>query len=242
MKTTLRLYGIVLALLLVILLSAAPAQQKGKGKAGFGGFAGGAFGGNSLVMLAGNEAVQKDVGVNGDVAEKLNSLRDDLNAARQKEYQTSGINPQDFQNLTQEQRQKMNQIGNKLNEEFDPKVKTLLSADQVKRLQEIRLLAAWQNQGSPALLLADVASELKLSDEQRQKLNALTMEYTQKQRELFAGGFDQAAAAKMREERTAKALDVLTAEQKEKLTSLKGKPFDVSQLGGGFGGRRGKGN
>ncbi|HEY2411253.1 MAG TPA: hypothetical protein VGI40_03375 [Pirellulaceae bacterium] len=242
MKTSIRTFAAFLVLILVILLSAANAQQKGKGKGGGGGFGGGMFGGTNLVTLAGNESVQKELGVSGDLKDKLNSLRDDLNAARQKEYQTASINPQDFRNLTQEQRQKMNQIGNKLNDEFDPKVKALLSADQVKRLQQIQLQAAWQNQGPPALLQADVASELKLSDEQRQKLNALTMEYTQKQRELFAGGFDQAAAAKMREERTSKAMEVLTAEQKEKLNSLKGKQFDVSQLFGGFGGRRGKGN
>jgi Spy/CpxP family protein refolding chaperone len=242
MKTAMRfLSGFIVLMSVLVLAVPADAQQKGKGRGGFGGFTGGMFGGNSLVALAGNEAVQKDLGVNDDLKEKLNSLRDEINAALQKEYQTASINPQDFQNLTQEQRQKMNQIGNKLNDEFDPKVNALLSADQLKRLQEIRLQAAWQNQGPPALLLPDVASELKLTDEQRQKLNALTMEYTQKQRELFAGGFDQAAAAKMREERTSKALEVLTAEQKEKLNSLKGKPFDVSQLGG-FGGRRGKGN
>ena len=38
-------------------------------------------------------------------------------------------------------------------------------------------------------------------------------------------------------------MDVLTPEQKEKLNALKGSTFDVSQIrGGGFGGRRGKGN
>jgi len=239
MKATFQCLSGILVLLLAALLSVASAQQKGKGGGGFGG---GTFGNTNLVTLAGTEAVQKDVGVNADVAEKLNSLRDDINAARQKEYQVANINPQDFRNLTQEQRQKMNQIGNKLNDEFEPKVKAIVSADQLKRLQQIRLQAAWQNQGPPALLQAEVATELKLSDEQRQKLNALTMEYTQKQRELFAGGFDQAAAAKLREERTSKALDVLNAEQKEKLNSLKGNPFDVGQLIPGFGGRRGKGN
>ena len=88
----------------------------------------------------------------------------------------------------------------------------------------------------------EVAGELNLTDEQRQKLNALNMEFGQKQRELFAGGFDPAANAKLREERTAKTMEVLTADQKEKLNALKGSPFDVTQLGGGFAGRRGKGN
>jgi len=198
--------------------------------------------GNSLVMLAAVEAVQKDLGLSADTASKLTSLRDDLNAARQKEYQTAGINPQDFQNMSAEQRQKMTQIGTKLNDEFNPKLKGIVSADQYKRLQQISLQSGLRNQGPTALLVPEVASELKLTDDQRQKLNALNMEFTQKQRDLFTGGgFDQAAFTKLRDERTAKTMDVLTGEQKETLNKLKGSEFDVSQLGFG-GGRRGKGN
>jgi hypothetical protein len=243
MKTTIRFCSCVFALVLVILLSTADAQQKGKGRGNFGGFGGGLFGGTTFAALAGNESVQKELDVNAELKEKLNSLRDDINAARQKEYQSAGINTQNFQNLTQEQRQKMNQIGNKLNEEFDPKVKALLSADQLKRLKQIHLQVALQNQGPGAMNAAEVASDLKLSDEQRQKLNALNMEYAQKQRELFAGGFNAEANTKLREERMAKSMEVLTDDQKEKLTALKGKAFDASQLFSGFGGgRRGKGN
>jgi hypothetical protein len=241
MKRTVQFAIGACVIVLAVLVSVVPAQQKGKGPGNFGRFGGSAFF-NNLVTIAANEAVQKDAGIGGDVAEKLTSLRDDLNAARQKEDQIAGINRQDYQNMTAEQRQKMNQIAAKLNEEFEPKVKTIVSADQLKRLQQIRFQAAWQNQGPPALLIPEAASELNLTGEQRQKLNALTMEYTQKQRELFTGGFDQAAAAKMREERVSRTLDVLTAEQKEKLNVLKGSQFDVSQLAGGPGGRRGKGN
>ena len=69
----------ILRLLLVGLfsLSIASAQQKGKRGGGTFGF------GNSLVTIASVEAVQKDLGVSGDVTSKLNSLRDDLNAGRE---------------------------------------------------------------------------------------------------------------------------------------------------------------
>lgn len=224
----------VAAIATTLIVSTAFGQQKGRG--GFGGPL-------SPVIIAGNEAVQKDLGVSSDMAGKLTSLRDDMNAARQKEYQTAGINLQDFQNLTAEQRQKMAEIGNKLNDEFNPKLKAIISADQYKRLGQIQLQSNLRNIGPGALTTSEIATELKLTEDQKQKLNSLGAEFAQKQRDLFTGGgFDQTAFAKLRDERTAKTMDVLTGEQKETLNKLKGSDFDVSQLGLGFGGRRGKGN
>ena len=87
MKLTNRIVFSMAIVALALMLGTAWAQQKGKGR-----FGGGTFGfGNSLVTIASVEAVQKDLGVSGDVTSKLNSLRDDLNAARQKEYQSAGI-------------------------------------------------------------------------------------------------------------------------------------------------------
>ena len=134
----------------------------------------------SVVTLAADEAVQKDLGVSGDKASKLTSLRDDLNAARTKEYQTAGINPQDFQNRTNEQRQKMAEIGRKLDDEFNPKVKEVLSADQFKRLQQIQLQANLAFGGPVALNAPEVDSQLKLTEDQKQKLMAINMEFQQK--------------------------------------------------------------
>jgi Spy/CpxP family protein refolding chaperone len=236
MTRSLRILGGAGVVLMMVLVATASAQQKGKGRNfGFGGFGGG------LVSTAANEAVQKDLGVSSDLGAKITSLRDDYNAARQKEYQTAGINPQDFQNLSDEQRQKMGQISNKLSEEFDPKLKELLSADQLKRLNQIRLQSGLANVGPTAITAPEVANELGLTDEQRQKLNSLARELGQQARGGGGGGFDPAAFAKRREERIAKTEEILTAEQKEKLAKLKGSPFDVSQLTA-FGGRRGKGN
>jgi hypothetical protein len=236
MRVTKRVLFTVLVVTMALAVGTVSAQQKGR--RGGGGFFGG--GGNNLVTLAAVEAVQKDLGVSSDVAGKLTSLRDDLNAARQKEIQSAGINLQDFQNMTAEQRQKLTAIGNKLNDEFNPKVKALVSADQYKRLQQIQLQAALRNQGPPALTAPEVASELKLTDDQKKKLEDLNTEFLQKQRDLFGGGGGgQEAFAKLRDERTSKTMDVLTAEQKTKLETLKGSAFDVSQIGFG-GGRRGK--
>src|SRR5205823_5250452 len=123
MKRTQQFVMVLSILALAVTVGTSQAQQRGKG--GQRGFGGGMFaGGNSVVLISANEAVQKDIGASGDVASKLTSLRDDMNAARQKEYQSAGINPQDFQNMTNEQRQKMGEIATKLNDEFNPKVKS----------------------------------------------------------------------------------------------------------------------
>jgi hypothetical protein len=242
MKITSRIAFSVAVIAVATLASVATAQQKGKGKGGFGGF--GFGGGDSLVTTAASEDVQKDLGVSGDLVAKINSLRDDLTAARQKEYQTAGISPQDFRNMTNDQRQKMAEINTKLSEEFNSKVKALVSADQYKRLQQIQLQAGLAGvRFNPAVLTGkDVATELALAEDQRQKLIALAREFGEKQRDLFSGGnFDVAASAKLREDFTAKTMEVLNDTQKEKLKTLKGPEFDVSKLGFG-GGRRGKGN
>jgi Spy/CpxP family protein refolding chaperone len=222
----------------------AEAQQRGRGGFGFGGA------GRSLLDLAADEAVQKDLGVSSDTAGKITSLRDDYRAAARKEYETAGIDFQDFQNLSQDERQKlqskMADVSAKLNDEFTPKLKETLSADQFKRLKQIQV----QAQGASALTNADVAAELKLSDDQEKKLADLQAEYGRKSRELFTGGGDaQDRFAKLRtlgQERDKQAVEILTPEQKEKFAALKGSEFDVSQLRAGGrgnrGGRRGKGN
>jgi len=222
--------------LVAFLATTALAQQKGR-RGGFGG----GFGPTNMTSVAANEAVQKELGTSSDLAGKLTALRDDYRAAAAKEYQSAGINFQDFQNLTNDQRQKMAEIAIKLNEEFDPKVKDLVGADSYKRLQQIQLQANLRNQGPSTLTEKHVAAELNLTDDQKQKLNTLAGEFGRRQRELFTGGGGGGGEAftKLREERTAKTMEVLNADQKEKLKTLQGSPFDVSQLGFG-GGRRGK--
>jgi hypothetical protein len=231
------------AVMVAALAVSGEAQQRGRGGFGFGGQTA------SLVTIASNEAVQKDLGLSSDVASKLTALRDDYRAAVQKEYQDAGINFQNFQNQSNEERQrnaqKMAEINRKLTDEFNPKVKALLSADQLKRLAQIQLQANLRNLGPAALTTAatpEVAAALSLTNEQKEKLNAVRDEFAAKQRELFTGGnVDRQAMDKLRAERKTKAREILTAEQQQKLDELKGSEFDVAQINlFGFGGRRGK--
>jgi len=232
MKLFKQIFFLAIVGLVALGATTALAQEKGRRPGG------GGFGATSLSTIAANEDVQKELGISSDVAKKLTSLRDDHRAAVVKDYQTAGISLQNFQNLTAEQRQKMADIAVKLNEEFDPKVKELVGGESpFKRLQQIQLQTNLRFQGPSALTEKSVAAELSLTDDQKQKLNALSAEFGRRQRELQGGGGGE-AFTKLREERTTKTMEVLNDGQKEKLKALQGNPFDVSQLG--FGGRRGK--
>jgi len=245
MKRTSRALFLVAIVSLAMSAGSAIAQQKSEGTRESG-----ALRPDNIVNLAAIEAVQKDLGVSPDVASKLTLLRDEYRAAVEKEYQDAGINPRDYPNsMTDEQRRKYAEIGRKLDDEFIPKAKELLTADQNKRFQQIQFQYRLSSNGPRALLAPDVASELKLTDNQQQKPNALSSELSQKQNDLMAGvggqkgsggGFRVVGSAavaevrdglaKIREEHRTKAVEVLTAEQKESLTKLKGNEFDVSRI------------
>jgi len=71
--------------------------------------------------------------------------------------------------MTAEQRQKFSDIRKKNNDEFGQKGKELLSADQYKRFQQIHFQYLLR-QTERALRAPNVASELKLTDDQNIKL------------------------------------------------------------------------
>jgi Spy/CpxP family protein refolding chaperone len=236
--------SLVLALLVVATASAQEQGRRGRGGFGFG------FGRGqqSLVSLASQEPVQKDLGLSADAVSKVSSLNEEYRAAQRKEME--GISfPQNFRDLPENERaarieeytKKTTEATAKLNTEFTPKLKTIVGDDGLKRLKQIQL----QSQGAAGLTNADVAAELKINDEQKKKLADVDAEYNTKVRALGRDGDDQERAAKQRElrtERDTKALAVLTPEQKEKYNALKGPAFDVSTLRTGFGGRRGNNN
>ena len=231
-----------LSLIAVALVAAPVSAQQGRGRGMFG------RGGQSLMTLAGNEAVQKDIGLTD--ASKIQGLAGEYREAIQQEM--SGIDFQGLRDLPEAERAaKMRELtakseaaAKKVNETFEPKLKEALTAEQFKRLGEIRIQAI----GVAALADANVAKELGLKEEQSKKIADIQAESDRQRNTLMAGARDggnfQEVMAKVRElseQTVAKATDVLDAGQKEKFTALKGKPFDVSQLMG-RGGRRGNQN
>lgn len=189
---------------------------------------------NSLVSLAANEAVQKDLGCSADEMNRLRGFQDDYRAASQKELSSLGISFQNFRNITDAQREaagaKMAEVTVRLNNEYLPRLKRVLVPDQMKRLRQIQI----QVSGIDAMLEGDLAAELGLSEEQKKSLTAIRDEYSGKQSSLFRGDGDpQERNNKIRElseERDRKTSEVLTSDQNAKLLTLQGEPFDVSVL------------
>jgi hypothetical protein len=222
-------------LLAGLIVDVADAQQKGGRRGGFGA-------GNTLVSIAGREAVQTELGLDEAAKSKIEAIAEKYNTESREQMQ--GIFAGGFQNATAEERQKaqakMAEVARTLTAKYAPSLKEALKPEQFTRLQQI----AWQAAGAAALTEPDLVKELSITKEQQDKLAGLIREYADKQRGLFGGGADfQEIAAKTREltqQRDKMAGEVLTKEQSDKFAQLKGKPFDVSQLQGG--GRRRGGN
>lgn len=205
-----------------------------QGGRGFGMMGGGIF------FVAGNEAVQKEIGVDSAAASKLQRIVEGYRQDMRTEDERGGINLQALQDLKPEERDKIKEMNakrvaiiKKLNEKFVPQLKEALSAPQFERLQQI----GWQAAGSLAVVTdPHLAKELELSNDQIEKIAAINIEYQRKQRGLFTpegGGDFQAAFAKIQDlnkERDGKAMQILSKNQQEKLTNLKGTPFDLKLL------------
>jgi hypothetical protein len=191
---------------------------------------------NSLVGLAANEAVQKELGVAGDAAKKLQSLSDDYRAASQKETTALGIDFAAIADLPRAEQAAKNrevnatlaEVTRKLTAEFLPKLREVLNDEQLARLRQIQL----QAMGIDSYSEPEVVAALAFTDEQKRQLTDLKNEYFRRQQDVD-GDFQQrfARIREMNAERDKKAVELLSAEQQTQLTALYGKLFDTTQLG-----------
>lgn len=215
------------------LAGAANAQQPGGGRGGpggggfgGGGFGGGRGGGSSLLSLADNEAVQKELAVSDDAKAAVKKV----NEAYREELQKA-----------------MDEATKAVNSKMAPQVKEALTAEQFKRLQQIRIQALRDG----AYTDAEVVKALGLKKEQQDKIADISKVYGEKQRGLFTGGGGDngrpdftAMRAKMEDlnkEKESKINEVLTKDQQDKFKTLKGKEFDLASLQPRFGGPGGGG-
>ncbi|MFN0020345.1 MAG: hypothetical protein ACKVP0_18965 [Pirellulaceae bacterium] len=216
----------------LVLTTSLSAQGRGRG---------GGRGGMSPLMLAGNEAVQKEIGVTDDQKAKLTELGKEFQEASAKVRTDAGITGGGGGGArpTEEQIAKLTDGMKKVNETFTPKLKETLKPEQLERLQQI----AYQAAGPQAYSNPEVVKALEITKEQEEKIATVNKDFQEKMAAAFAGGAGGGpeAFAKLRTEQT-EALDkVLTKEQAEKWTALKGKKFDTAGLfGGGRGGPGGR--
>ncbi len=200
--------GAAVAVLLVVAVAVEAGAQQPPRRGG-----GRQFGGGPTNLLS-NEAVQQDLDLLPDQIAKI----EEANAARREAFGGGG------QNLSREERQAQFQ---EANEAYQTAIDSILSDGQKKRLDQIALQQRVQRGGiAGAFTSPEVSEALGLSEDDLAALREKARELEQELREKAAK--DRAAAVET-------LMKELSSDQTAAYKGLLGEPFDVSQLGGGFG-------
>jgi hypothetical protein len=229
---------VAIAALSMLCLNVQQANAQGRRGGGGGGMRGPQ--GVDDLTIARNAAVQKELSLKPEQAEKIKDLADDVREEITQQMASSGVNFQGLQDLSPEERQKkmaemqtkMAEVRKAINEKFMPKLAETLDKAQLKRVHEIAIQAA----GAQALLDAGVQKDLAVTAEQKDKLAALHKDFA-KQIEAVPRAERMAKMQEMREEQLAKSTELLTKDQQTQFASMKGKPFDLKALRPAGGGR-----
>jgi len=235
------MFGVALVLCFVATANA-QRPEGGRFGGGFGGFP-------SRLALLRIEAVQKELSLTPDQVTAIQKLQEELSPRRgggegERPRRRPGNENNDARlpapaerffvqqdqprrQPSDEDRQRFRQQAEERAKKEKEKLAEILKPEQLKRLNEIYVRVA----GVAALNDADVAKQLEITDEQKEKMAKVREETMTAMRELFTGGGDREAnRAKFEELRKSseeKTLAVLTDAQKKKFEELKGKPFDL---------------
>lgn len=191
------------------------------------------------VLLLTNEALQTELKITDD-------QKSSLKGVMEKSAEIAKMRAEAFSG-GQFDRTKMQEIQKEataLATEAKETVEKALTADQKKRIKQIDV----QRMGMGAFANEDVVKELKITDEQKEKVKAVTDEYNKESRDLrteygLGGrpmGGQRPDADKMAEytkkaealtaETMEKLMKEMTAEQQKMWKDMTGEPFDVSKL------------
>lgn len=224
-----------LLILILVLMVVAPtsAQRFGGGRGGGGprggggGFFGGPPGGGppSLFAAFRQEGAIEDLNLSEEQRTQLEELqtlaRPDRDAmAPFLEKMRSAETDEERQSIGAEM-QKMMQDRQT---EAEGKLKDVLNESQLNRTRELLL----QQAGTRALLRDDLAASVGLSDQQKQELESLLEQSNEARRNLgFRASREEREAVE--QEWNEKLTNVLTADQKQKFETARGKPLVVAQ-------------
>jgi len=245
MKLSRIVTGIFSVALLAFLVTDALGQDQGRrGRGGppgggpgggFGGF--GRGGGDPTMGLLRMDEVKAELQISPDQEEALTKLAEQGRGER-----PEGV---DFRNMSEEERNaffaKMQKEQQERNKKMKEQLEEVLLPDQMDRLNEIAL----QVRGVQALSDEKVAADLKITAEQKKRLEEVREELQQKSRdqmrELFTSGDREKmreAFAKIRQDMEDGILGVLSSEQQKEFEKMKGEKFDMPEGAGrgGFGG------
>jgi hypothetical protein len=185
----------------------------------------GQFGAGGGIQMLRIEEVQKELKMTPEQIGKLDAKQQEVRQALQEAFPGGG-NPQD---LSAEDRQKRVAKQQELQTKA---VNEILDTTQQKRYRQLEL----QQQGLIALTRKDVASELKLTEEQVTKLRKIQSDMGEETRAARQGVNVQQLSDEERQKLTAKtdeirkaagekAVAVLTDEQKKQWKEMQGEPF-----------------
>ena len=162
----------VFALAVTAIVAEPSFAQRQRGRGQFGGRQGG-----GIAFLIRNEAVQKELKMDKDQADKAAEAVKSVRDKHSDEFTK-------LRDLSQEERRaKMTELTKVINDETNAALETVLKPEQMKRLKELEL----QRAGLAALTRADVQKALALNDEQKGKIKTIAEESATKMRELMGG-------------------------------------------------------
>ena len=243
--------------LLFVTADAMRAQEEGakgrRGGGGFGGFGGG-FGRIDRNMLLGSEQVRKELKLNEEQSKKVEGILASHREAQMELFQGGRGNRDASDEERAKAREERTAKTTELGKKTEAKLAEVLDKKQSERLDQIVL----QQQGPDALVNDKVIASLSLKPEQVEKIKAALATRDQEMGNLRGGGRqrgqggegggggnrDEARAKieKIRKDTETAAFAVLTKEQTESFTKLKGENFELDRSTlfqggrGGFGG------
>jgi Spy/CpxP family protein refolding chaperone len=186
---------------------------------------GGGMGGQRTgVMLLGSEDVQKDLKLTDEQKEKVKTYQTKAQEAMRELRPAGGGRPDP---------EKMQEAMKKMAEEGAKFVKETLTEEQGKRLKQI----GYQVGGLGVFSSEEVVKELKISDEQKEKIKNIADQLQKDRREVTGGGGgggrpmpptpdQQKKIDALVKESTEKVHDVLTSDQKKTWETMAGKKFE----------------
>lgn len=196
--------------------------QPGGGRGGPGGFGGGGFGGpgggpggdqNDPLAILRSDVVKQELEIVPDQEEQLRKLGEELR-----------------EEAAREQRKLQEELNARIAAKLKPKLEQILLPHQVTRLRSIQVSI----QGLQALRDPSIAAELKITDDQKAKMEEVTSSLRTKMREMFAnreeGGDMRAKFDELRKQVEADTLAVLTADQKAQFEKMKTDGIDPEKL------------
>ncbi len=204
----------MLGFLSVALLSPVAAQAQGRG------------GNMASPALMGNPAVQKELKLSDEQIGKAKSFAEEFRTAGQELMsQLEGLEGEDRYKKQQELNKSHNASGMK-------DVEAMLKPEQTKRFKQV----VFQARGVDNLSDPEIAKSLKVTDEQAEKVKALIDDQRSQYREAMqeSNGDRQAAGEKflvIRKETNAKAMALMSTDQKMMYKEMAGEPFEFPAVG-----------